>query len=637
MTRHARLIVSDPRDDSYCYVARKVNATLWHIFHGLRVVGTATKVHGGWSCSLTAAPTWRWLPTSNTPSLSSTTPERSRPMSDDLDAAWLAFRSALLAAGDDTLIAEAIDRLRRMASPSPLTTTSVWPASPPTSSRSPTATPQETAMPIDTEAQSLTYATSVMTINHVVTTPGAGIIGFVVELPAASGDYSCGVALNEIGGDAYLHSGKGGWVPPQPGDDRVTYQNGAQCPVLQGGGEAARTPSGGHLSMFDGEAFEGVADQGCDGPVFGSGDPFEGLPKFGFKSDCTCNGSHSGYTSGREGNIRSEVQAVPRTGSSRDDDRVVPHDPSDLEPGVGPQANRLSDLPLFSVERRAVQGTDRPAGGMRLGEGSPSPSRPASLGPVGSGIPELVGNPGHFGPPKHKRRGSAMSFTLPGQAVKVERVGRKWARVHIPKLGWVRFRLDGRWADIKDSVRNCTVSFKAGWWHVSVRDYHTAQAADPSGWVRGGDRRRAYELGDLVEGTRRERRLKRPPTLDAGQARRLLGLERRKARQQKGLNRYRRTCEAIAKLKARQARKRLDWTHKTSDRIASEFETVWAEDLKIRNMTRSAKGTVEQPGRNVRAKAGSQPVRSWTSSGANCTGSSGTRPQRSGSGTRGCC
>ena len=78
-------------------------------------------------------------------------------------------------------------------------------------------------MPTETEAQSLIYTTSVMTINHVVTTPGVGIIGFVVELPATSGVYSCGVALNELGGDAYLYSGKGGWVPPQPGDDRVTY------------------------------------------------------------------------------------------------------------------------------------------------------------------------------------------------------------------------------------------------------------------------------------------------------------------------------------------------------------------------------------------------------------------------------
>lgn len=59
MTRHARMILSDPKDDSFCYVARKVNASLWHIFHGLRVVGTATKTPGGWSVAL--APSMRLL------------------------------------------------------------------------------------------------------------------------------------------------------------------------------------------------------------------------------------------------------------------------------------------------------------------------------------------------------------------------------------------------------------------------------------------------------------------------------------------------------------------------------------------------------------------------------------------------
>ena len=38
--------------------------------------------------------------------------------------------------------------------------------------------------------------------------------------------------------------------------------------------------------------------------------------------------------------------------------------------------------------------------------------------------------------------------------------------------------------------------------------------------------------------------------------------------------------------------------------IARRFEVIRAEDLQIGTMTRSAKGTPENPGRNVRAKAG---------------------------------
>jgi transposase len=38
--------------------------------------------------------------------------------------------------------------------------------------------------------------------------------------------------------------------------------------------------------------------------------------------------------------------------------------------------------------------------------------------------------------------------------------------------------------------------------------------------------------------------------------------------------------------------------------IARRFDVIRIEDLKITNMTRSAKGTRENPGRNVRQKAG---------------------------------
>jgi transposase len=61
---------------------------------------------------------------------------------------------------------------------------------------------------------------------------------------------------------------------------------------------------------------------------------------------------------------------------------------------------------------------------------------------------------------------------------------------------------------------------------------------------------------------------------------------------------------AIARLRARETDRRKDWAEKTSTGIARRFDVIRVEDLKIRNMTRSAKGTIGKPGRNVRAKAG---------------------------------
>jgi transposase len=60
----------------------------------------------------------------------------------------------------------------------------------------------------------------------------------------------------------------------------------------------------------------------------------------------------------------------------------------------------------------------------------------------------------------------------------------------------------------------------------------------------------------------------------------------------------------IARLKARESDRRKDWVEKTSTELARQFDLIRVEALKIQNMTRSARGTLEAPGRNVRQKAG---------------------------------
>jgi putative transposase len=49
--------------------------------------------------------------------------------------------------------------------------------------------------------------------------------------------------------------------------------------------------------------------------------------------------------------------------------------------------------------------------------------------------------------------------------------------------------------------------------------------------------------------------------------------------------------------------RRVDAMHKTTTRLAKNHGLLVVEDLKVRNMTASAAGTVEEPGRQVRQKA----------------------------------
>ena len=94
------------------------------------------------------------------------------------------------------------------------------------------------------------------------------------------------------------------------------------------------------------------------------------------------------------------------------------------------------------------------------------------------------------------------------------------------------------------------------------------------------------------------------PRLTARERRRLRRLQRTLARARRGSNRRGRVRHAIARLRARETDRRKDWAEKASTSIARRFDLIRVEDLQIGNMTRSARGTRDDPGRNVRAKAG---------------------------------
>jgi putative transposase len=96
----------------------------------------------------------------------------------------------------------------------------------------------------------------------------------------------------------------------------------------------------------------------------------------------------------------------------------------------------------------------------------------------------------------------------------------------------------------------------------------------------------------------------RAPRLSPARQRRLEQLQRTLARARPGSNRRARAKRAIARLKARDRDTRKDWAEKASTDLARRFDLIRVEDLKIGSMTRSARGTTTEPGRNVRAKAG---------------------------------
>jgi len=177
----------------------------------------------------------------------------------------------------------------------------------------------------------------------------------------------------------------------------------------------------------------------------------------------------------------------------------------------------------------------------------------------------------------------------------VQRLSRHWGQVFIPKAGWVRFR----WSRAVPEARSFRVKLnRAGRWHVAFAVIPAPIAGPGTGEMVGVDR------GVAVSAALSTGEMFSCPRLSVGRQRRLKALERKLAKAKRGSNRRTQVKLAIARIKARDTAARKDWAEKLSTDLARRFDVIRVEDLRIGDMTRSARGTVAEPGRGVRAKAG---------------------------------
>ncbi len=139
---------------------------------------------------------------------------------------------------------------------------------------------------------------------------------------------------------------------------------------------------------------------------------------------------------------------------------------------------------------------------------------------------------------------------------------------------------------------------RAGRWHVAFAAIPEPISGPGTGEVVGVDR------GVVVSAALSTGQLLHCPDLREAERARLQRLQRKLARARKGSSRRQRVKTAIARLKAREGDRRKDWAEQTSTDLARRFDLIRVEDLNIPGMTRSSRGTLAQPGRGVRQKAG---------------------------------
>lgn len=203
---------------------------------------------------------------------------------------------------------------------------------------------------------------------------------------------------------------------------------------------------------------------------------------------------------------------------------------------------------------------------------------------------------GIAGYPTPRCKGINESFRFQGREIETKRLNRSWSAARLPKIGWVRFR-DTR--TIVGKLKNVTVSLDPLGWHISFAceiEHETPGNHLPAvGIDRGVANSIALSTGDLDSVP-----LDKLRTLD----RRSRAAQQASARRSRGSKRHAKAKRRSAGLKARGARIRKHWNHRKTRGIVSRFGTVCIENLRTANMTASARGTVAEPGRNVRQKAG---------------------------------
>ncbi|MFD5749402.1 RNA-guided endonuclease InsQ/TnpB family protein [Streptomyces sp. NPDC127033] len=190
-----------------------------------------------------------------------------------------------------------------------------------------------------------------------------------------------------------------------------------------------------------------------------------------------------------------------------------------------------------------------------------------------------------------------------GKHLRVEKLSRKWARVKLPKLGWVRFRLA---RPLGGTVRSVTFRRDGSRWQLSFL-VDTPEKARTVSLARG---RIGLDRGVVTAVVTSEAD---PETgtgffdrefLSTGEAERYVRLQRRLARSRKGSNRRRRLRAAMTVVMRRVRRRRADFQHRTARELVHGNALVVLEDLNIKGMTASAKGTASRPGRMVAQKTG---------------------------------
>ena len=171
-------------------------------------------------------------------------------------------------------------------------------------------------------------------------------------------------------------------------------------------------------------------------------------------------------------------------------------------------------------------------------------------------------------------------------------------RVKLPNgIGLVKFRKS---QEVLGRIKNVTISRKSGHWYVSfgTEKELLESPIHPSKSALGLD----MGITKLIA-TSNDQHITPKNSFKTNQFK-LAKLQRKLAKKIKFSENWKKQNRKIQKLHSHIANIRHDYLHKVTTTLSKSHAMIVVEDLKVANMSRSASGTLEQKGRNVKAKSG---------------------------------
>lgn len=200
---------------------------------------------------------------------------------------------------------------------------------------------------------------------------------------------------------------------------------------------------------------------------------------------------------------------------------------------------------------------------------------------------------GRTGKPRFKKKNAGLDSWRESDSALLDVNGQA---VKLPKIGWVKARVSRRFQGI---IRQATVKQEGDQWYVTILSQVTVDEPKP---VQGAPI--GLDMGIVRPITDSNGKIHEIDRADKKERGHLRLLARGVSRKKKGSNNRRKAQVRLNGFKRTISRRRLHEMHRITTRLAKNHGMVAYEDMRIKNMTASAAGSLEKPGRNVAAKSG---------------------------------